>query len=68
MNINSHEEARQALIAGFRIRNIRYSEDEWLEIKDELVTEDGYTHGSFSDEFWQLQLRLPERWHLVEKE
>jgi hypothetical protein len=67
MNINSHAEAKQALIDGKRVRNIRYSESEWLEYKKgELVTEDGYSHGCFLGEFWQVyQMNLPERWHIV---
>ena len=68
MNINSHAEAKQALIDGKRLRNIRYSENEWLEYKKgQLTTEDTYTHGGFLDEFWKVyQMNLPERWHIVD--
>ena len=66
-NINSHEEAKNALLNGLAIRNIRYSENEYLQIKEgELTTGDGYTHGWFNDEFWLIQLNLPERWHVVD--
>ena len=69
MNINSHEEAKDALLKGYKIRNIRYSENEYIFLNADgnIETEEGYNMHSFDDEFWMLQKRLPERWHIVEE-
>ena len=68
-NINSHIEAELALREGKKLRNIRYTEDEFVFLnlaQGQLQTEDGCLHGGFNDEFWQLyQKNLPERWHVV---
>ncbi len=66
-NINSHEEAKQALLNGHKLRNVRYTSDEFIFLNSDglLESEEGYIHGKFQDEFWQLQLRLPERWHII---
>lgn len=68
MNINTHTEAQLALREGKTLRNIRYSENEYVFMnlaQNQLETEDGHLHGLFHDEFWQLQLRLPQRWYII---
>ena len=68
-NINSHVEAELALREGKKLRNIRYSEDEYVFLNlalGKLQTEDGCIHGQFYDEFWTLQKRLPERWTIID--
>lgn len=67
-NINSHIEAEQALKSGEKLRNIRYTEDEFIifnKEKNQIQSEEGYLFGDFNGEFWALQKRLPERWHTV---
>lgn len=67
-NLNSIKDVEQALKAGKKVRNIRYSPEEYLFLNEngQMETEDGHTHGNFNSEFWQIQKGLPERWHVVE--
>jgi hypothetical protein len=63
-------QARQALIEGKKIRNIRYSDNEYLFLNKngDLETEDGYTHGGFLSEFWNdIQSKLPDEWYVIEE-
>lgn len=63
-------EARQALLEGKKVKNIRYSDDEFLFLNSngDLETEDGYTHGGFLSEFWNdIQAKLPNKWYVVEE-
>lgn len=63
------EEAKQALIAGERVRHDYYSDGEWLEFNNAgyLVTEDGYHKGKWHDEFWTKYQWWEDGWHIVNK-
>ena len=68
-NINSHIEAQLALMEGKKIRNIRYTDNEYIFLnlaQGQISTEKGYLCGGFNDMFWQRQKQLPERWHIVD--
>lgn len=63
-------EAESALLEGKRVKNVYYSDEEYVFLNEDdyLQTEDGYIHGSFSDEFWSIiQEKLPNRWYVVEQ-
>jgi hypothetical protein len=63
-------QARQALIEGKKVRNIHYSDNEYLFLNKngDLETEDGYTYGGFLSEFWNdIQSKLPDEWYVVEE-
>jgi hypothetical protein len=64
----NHKEAKNALFQGKKLRNVRYPEDEFIFLNSDsnIVTEEGYNMHTFNDEFWQFQLKLPERWYIIE--
>lgn len=66
----NQEQAYQEMLQGKKVRNIYYSDNEFVFLNKslELETEDGCKHGTRLDEFWsKYQKGLPtDGWSIVE--
>lgn len=68
MNIDSIAQLEQALKDGHKVRNVRYNQNEWLQLVDNvLIDELDVIRGSLTDDWWRIHIAvLPTRWHIFE--
>lgn len=68
MNIDNITQLEQALKDGHKVRNVRYNQNEWLQLIDDcIIDESDIKRGSLTSHWWNTHIHaLPMRWHIFE--